>query len=263
MVFTKENFEENRCMSFVMVQKNNRKPDLFVNDAGYLTSGISGLMEHYEINFGLDKYEYHDLGYMLVRFGRVTVFNNLKYSRSDRVATLNFLEEMDDEVMVVSQNIFKNDDELIKITKKYKNKKDEKYSDFSLRRLNKEILFDYQEGYCWDCGKKYKKLELHHKVPRSLYGSDDIANLILLCGESSGEGAIDCHKNWDDLALEEGLVAFPGFSMDIVPRICFRDKTKKRQLKPEPGNTRNRKYRNVSGRLAFNNRISCRPNIKR
>jgi hypothetical protein len=267
MVFTKENFAENRCMSFVMVKKKRQNPALFVSEAGHLTSRLSNLMKNHEINFGLDKdkYEYNDLGYMLVRFGRITVFNNVKYNRLARAATLNFLGEMGNGVQVVSQDILKKNDELIKLDKKYKNRGDDKYDAFSLRRLNKVILFDYQDGYCWDCGKKYNKLELHHKIPRSLYGSDNIANLVLLCGEQSGDDACDCHKNWDDLALGEGHIVFPGFSMDILPSICFRDriKEKKKKIKPEPGNTRNRKYRHVGSSLAFNNRISCRPNVKR
>jgi 5-methylcytosine-specific restriction endonuclease McrA len=228
MLFRKENFEENRYMSFIMVQKKRQRPSLFINEAGHLTEKLSTLMYSHEINFGLDNLEYKDFGYMLTRAGRLTLYSNFKYSRRDRLATLNLLEKIDNKVVLESHNFFKRNDELDRLSKKYKNNNEVKYS---LRRFNRSILFDYQEGYCGDCGKKYSKLELHHKLPVSCYGSNSILNAVLLCGESSGREVADCHQNWDELALGEGHIIFPGFPGNLLPNCFFRDKKRRQKFK--------------------------------
>ena len=53
----------------------------------------------------------------------------------------------------------------------------------SRKRLNHEILYRRQGGYCAGCDHHFqsRNLTIDHVVPRSKGGSDDIANLQLLC----------------------------------------------------------------------------------
>lgn len=53
-----------------------------------------------------------------------------------------------------------------------------------------------QRNICAMCGRKVKKLQIHHRIPQSLGGSDTRENAIGLCS--------DCHKIADELALRLG-----------------------------------------------------------
>jgi 5-methylcytosine-specific restriction endonuclease McrA len=56
-------------------------------------------------------------------------------------------------------------------------------------------LIRKEQGNCCDwCGKKVKKLQIHHIIPQSMGGSDGKNNAVGLCN--------DCHKFWDKETLE-------------------------------------------------------------
>jgi len=61
----------------------------------------------------------------------------------------------------------------------------------------KEKIRKEQKGICADCGKKPKKLEIHHIIPQSMEGPDTRDNAVGLCPE--------CHDKWDALAFLKGI----------------------------------------------------------
>ncbi len=65
---------------------------------------------------------------------------------------------------------------------------------FAFSRALKEQVRTEQHNRCADCGRKVKKLQIHHIIPRSLGGLDTIDNAIGLCAQD--------HKKWDDLAFK-------------------------------------------------------------
>jgi len=63
---------------------------------------------------------------------------------------------------------------------------------FSLE-LKKKIRKE-QEGRCAWCGKKTKKLQIHHIIPQRMGGADTKENAVGLCE--------DCHRYWDQLSFQ-------------------------------------------------------------
>jgi hypothetical protein len=61
----------------------------------------------------------------------------------------------------------------------------------------KEQVRREQKGICADCGRKPKKLEIHHIIPQSMGGPDTRDNAVGLCPE--------CHDKWDALAFLKGI----------------------------------------------------------
>jgi len=60
------------------------------------------------------------------------------------------------------------------------------------KELKKQVRRE-QKGICADCGRKPKKLEIHHIIPQSMGGADTRDNAVGLCPE--------CHEKWDELAF--------------------------------------------------------------
>ncbi len=71
-----------------------------------------------------------------------------------------------------------------------------------------------QSGYCDDCGGYAESLQIHHRVPQHMHGSDHPDNAVGLCDS--------CHKKWDALA-EEGIV-YPNIAMCEAPVSCFNNR---------------------------------------
>jgi uncharacterized protein with PIN domain len=57
------------------------------------------------------------------------------------------------------------------------------------RQVRKE-----QGGRCDWCGKKVKKLQIHHIIPQRMNGKDTRDNAVGLCE--------DCHRYWDELSFQ-------------------------------------------------------------
>ncbi len=57
----------------------------------------------------------------------------------------------------------------------------------------KEQVRKEQGGICDWCGKKTKKLQIHHIIPQRMKGKDTRDNAVGLCG--------DCHRYWDELSF--------------------------------------------------------------
>lgn len=83
----------------------------------------------------------------------------------------------------------------------------------------KKQVREQQNGDCADCGQHVRKLEIHHRVPESMGGSDTIENAVGLCGPKNG----DCHEYWDQKALTEGVI-YPGIDIQDAPRTLFKHK---------------------------------------
>jgi uncharacterized protein with PIN domain len=58
----------------------------------------------------------------------------------------------------------------------------------------KEQVRKEQGGRCDWCGKKVKKLQIHHIIPQRMKGKDTRENAVGLCD--------DCHRYWDDLSFQ-------------------------------------------------------------
>lgn len=48
-------------------------------------------------------------------------------------------------------------------------------------------LYKKSEGTCFNCGCKEEKLDIHHVVPISLGGTNNILNIVLLCAKCHGK----------------------------------------------------------------------------
>jgi uncharacterized protein with PIN domain len=59
----------------------------------------------------------------------------------------------------------------------------------------KEQVRKEQGGRCDWCGKKVKKLQIHHIIPQRMRGKDTRENAVGLCD--------DCHRYWDELSFEK------------------------------------------------------------
>lgn len=62
--------------------------------------------------------------------------------------------------------------------------------------LKKRVRWE-QHGQCDCCPTVPRKLQIHHKIPQSMGGSDTRDNAVGLCP--------DCHEYFDKLALEAGI----------------------------------------------------------
>lgn len=67
---------------------------------------------------------------------------------------------------------------------------------FAFSKELKEQVRKEQEGICGMCGRRVKKLQIHHRIPQSLGGKDTRENAIGLCSS--------CHKIADRLAFKFG-----------------------------------------------------------
>ncbi len=74
-----------------------------------------------------------------------------------------------------------------------------------------------QKGVCADCGVDAKKLYVHHIVPSSMGGVDEMYNAVGLCNGEDNR----CHDAWDKKALEEKIV-WPGIQLAHVKRKFFK-----------------------------------------
>jgi hypothetical protein len=54
------------------------------------------------------------------------------------------------------------------------------------RYKGKKYLRKLLGDYCWGCGCKTNQLQLHHRVPLSLGGPDELENYSLVCPECHG-----------------------------------------------------------------------------
>jgi uncharacterized protein with PIN domain len=61
------------------------------------------------------------------------------------------------------------------------------------KELKKQVRKE-QKGVCDWCGRKVKKLQIHHIIPQSMKGKDTRENAVGLCP--------DCHRYWDELSLK-------------------------------------------------------------
>jgi 5-methylcytosine-specific restriction endonuclease McrA len=52
-----------------------------------------------------------------------------------------------------------------------------------IRHQGKRYLRELLGDYCWGCGKRRDDLELHHKLPLSMGGPDELENYSLVCSE--------------------------------------------------------------------------------
>lgn len=69
-------------------------------------------------------------------------------------------------------------------------------------RIKREVR-DLQEGKCHACGcVPCDCLQIHHRLPQALGGTDGIDNAVGLCGEKDN----GCHQEADRLAFEEGII---------------------------------------------------------
>lgn len=67
---------------------------------------------------------------------------------------------------------------------------------FAFSRELKDQVRKEQNNICAGCGRKVKKLTIHHIVPQTMGGSDTRNNAVGLCR--------DCHDYYDELAFKEG-----------------------------------------------------------
>ncbi len=70
----------------------------------------------------------------------------------------------------------------------------------SAPRAHKGRLFGEQEGACAGCGMSYhfRILEVDHIMPRARGGTDDVANLQLLCPPCNREKGTKTMEEWQD-----------------------------------------------------------------
>ncbi|MEM5811012.1 MAG: HNH endonuclease [Candidatus Aenigmatarchaeota archaeon] len=61
--------------------------------------------------------------------------------------------------------------------------------------LKKQVR-EQQNNICAMCGRKVKKLQIHHRTPQAFGGQDTIENAIGLCSK--------CHKIADERAFKMG-----------------------------------------------------------
>ena len=65
---------------------------------------------------------------------------------------------------------------------------------FAFSKELKEQVRKEQKGVCDWCGRKVKKLQIHHIIPQSMKGKDTRENAVGLCP--------DCHRYWDELSFQ-------------------------------------------------------------
>jgi hypothetical protein len=88
------------------------------------------------------------------------------------------------------------------------------------RALKQEVR-ESQGFRCDRCGKKTKFLQVHHKVPQCLGGSDRKVNSVALCPS--------CHVEVDNEAMLEGTI-YPGVFIDQVPTSQFKNKNIRQKM---------------------------------
>ena len=82
-------------------------------------------------------------------------------------------------------------------------------------RLLKQKIKEEQNFRCDKCGKKTKYLQVHHRVPQCLGGTDTRPNGVALCASD--------HVEADNEALLEGII-YPGIPIEHAPANLFKNK---------------------------------------
>ena len=73
------------------------------------------------------------------------------------------------------------------------------FSSSDVRRLYGRLLYGEQEGYCPGCKEheKFKGMDVDHKLPRKLGGTNDIENLQLLCRQCNASKGGRTMEEWE------------------------------------------------------------------
>lgn len=96
-----------------------------------------------------------------------------------------------------------------------------KFSDYVKKEVREE-----QHNICADTGIKCRKLEIHHKLPQCMGGSDKIENAVGLAGEKE---KIDAHEKWDRMTIDSGVM-FGGETIDKASPDMIKDFKKWRKF---------------------------------
>lgn len=70
-------------------------------------------------------------------------------------------------------------------------------------------------GKCEACGDSSHSLEVHHRIPQCVGGSDHLDNAVVLCGHRRNDGKQSCHEWWDEHTFSTGDV-FPGVNPAVL-----------------------------------------------
>ena len=84
--------------------------------------------------------------------------------------------------------------------------------------IKKEVR-ENQNNICADTGIKCRKLEIHHKLPQCMGGSDKLENAVGLAGEKE---KIDAHEKWDRITIDTGIM-FGGETIDKATPNMIKD----------------------------------------
>ena len=99
---------------------------------------------------------------------------------------------------------------------------------FSFPKEVKRTVRQEQDNICFSCGEKVKEVEVHHRLPQCLGGSDRVENAVGLCSGEHGKGENspdDCHEKFDRLAIDSNLFLHPDgrlVTRDEMPNECFK-----------------------------------------
>jgi len=72
-----------------------------------------------------------------------------------------------------------------------------------------------QNYKCDNCGKDFKYLQCHHRIPQCYSGNDTRENCIALCS--------NCHVIADNKAIVEGII-YPNIPISEAPTNLFKNK---------------------------------------
>lgn len=70
-------------------------------------------------------------------------------------------------------------------------------------------------GRCEACGEQSNALEVHHRIPQCVGGSDHLDNAVVLCGHRRNDGKQSCHEWWDAHTLNTGEI-YPGVEPSVI-----------------------------------------------
>jgi hypothetical protein len=219
-----------------------REREFFVNEDGQLEKMHDEILKKYEIKLANNYQDVLndnniDFGIMRIRNGTVELFEQSKwkgeearketiriltdYSEKAKVKVVNlsgiydkeYLESLMVEVRPIVAALILADN-----AGKYHN------SAHIESAILKEAIRFYTKNCCSDCGKKQKKIDIHHIIPQEYDGPvEDINNLIGICGTTEKKQLIQlenesCHQKWQKKVDEENII-FPGFFSPVVLRL--------------------------------------------
>jgi 5-methylcytosine-specific restriction endonuclease McrA len=78
--------------------------------------------------------------------------------------------------------------------------------------VNRASIWNSQSGRCHKCGKATQKYEVHHKVPLSQGGSNELSNLVGLCQV--------CHREYTEMLKDSACESYKGFVSQMSPRLA-------------------------------------------